>query len=477
MLKRVGHESRLRPGFRKLSIIVTLFAALGVIALWAQKPAPPPSRVEDVRETIQGVEVVDPYRWLEDQQSPETRAWIEAQNKYTRSFLDSWPGRAALRQRLTELMRIDTVSIPTQKNGRYFFKKRLATQDQGVLYVRKGLAGNDEVLVDPNPMSADKNISASIEEVSQDGRVLCFALRQGGEDEVTIRFLDVDSHGELPDRLPRGNYFGLSLKPDRSGCYYARQEKDGPRVYYHVMGSDPAKDLEIFGKGYGPDKIIVAGLSEDGRYLIFHVLYGSVGEKTEVYFQDLAGKAGILPIVNDLPARFFGDVGGDRLFLWTNWKAPKGRILAVDLRNPARDKWRELVPESEAVIEMMGAVGRELVVQYVQSAASRLKIFAADGHRPRKVELGAIGSVSGISGRWTSKEVFYGFTSFHMPPTIYRFEVDSGRQEVWARQQVPIPSERFQVQQVWYESKDKTRVPMFLMHEKGISSMARAPPC
>jgi prolyl oligopeptidase len=451
--------------------LLYLLAALLILPGWAHETkaqSKPTTRAGDVKETIHGVEVADPYRWLEDQQSPETRAWIDAQNKYTRSLLDSWPGRDVLTRRLTQLIKIDTIGVPTERNGRYFFKKRLADQDQGVLCLRKRTDGPDEVLVDPNVLSPDHSISASLADVSQDGTVVAYELRQGGEDEASIHFLAADTRAELPDRFPKARYESISLTPDKRACYYSRHQTDGPRVYYHVMGTDPARDREVFGKGYGPDKIIEVNVSEDGHYLILTVSYGAAADRSEIYFQDLAEKGPLTPLVNDLAARFLGQAGGDQVFLHTNWKAPKSRILAVDLKNPARERWREIVPERDAVIDSFSLAGGKVFVNYTRNASTEVQVFNPTGEHVRDLALPSIGSVSEVSGRWTNKEAFYGFTSFTVPLTIYRYDAETGNQSVWARLKVRIDSQKFEVKQVWYESKEKTLVPMFLVHLKGI---------
>ncbi len=429
---------------------------------------PPKTRRDNVKEVLHGVTIVDPYRWLEDQQSPETRAWIDAENKCTRKLLGGWSGREALKHRLAELMKVDTVEVPWERNHRYFFKKRMASQDQGVLFMRRGLEGRDEVLVDPNSLSPDHTISVNFEEVSEDGRLIAYGIRQGGADEVAIHWLDADTRSELPDRLPKGLYFGVAMKSDKSGFYYTHRDTEGPRLYFHTMGTPTAEDKRVFGEGYGPDKIIYPMLSEDGRYLVVHVLYGSAADKTEVYVQDLKGNEPLCPVVNDVDARFIAEIGGDTLFLHTNWKAPKGRILAVDLRNPSREHWREVVPEGSAVIDSFSAAAQRLFVNYTENASSHVKVFDASGHYLQDLELPALGSVFSFAGRWANKEVFFGFTSFATPLTIFRREPATGKQEAWARERVPIRSDKFEVRQVWYESKDKTRVPMFLVHRKGL---------
>ena len=272
---------------------------------------------------------------------------------------------------------------------------------------------------------------------------------------------------ELPDQLPKRLYFTFSIKPDKSGLYYSWAEADGPRVSYHAMGSDPAKDREVFGQGYGPDKIIGCDLSEDGRYLTIHVFYGAAADRTEIYYQDLEKQGPMLPLVNDIPARFLGEVGGSQIFLQTNWKAPKGRVLEADLGHSERENWREIVPESDAAIESFSLAGGRLVVDYTRNASSQVKVFDANGVHVRDVELPTMGSVSDFSARWMSKEAFYGFTSFPIPQRIYRYDTDTGNQSVWAETHVPIHGERLEVKQVWYGSKDKTRIPMFLMYRKG----------
>ncbi len=450
-------------------VMLVLIAGLSALGLWAQSSAPklpPATRVQAVREMIHGVEIVDPYRWLEDRKSPETEAWIEAQSEYTHSLLNSLPGRQALRQRLTDLLAIDSWSLPIERNETYFFLKRKAAQELPILYTRRGLHGEDEVLVDPHPLSRDHSISVSLANVSEDGALLAYGLRHGGEDEIALHLMDVRTRKDLPDTFPKARYFGISLKPDKSGLFYSRQNPEGSRVYYHALGSDRASDVEVFGNGFGPDKIIVSSVSEGGHYLVVHVFHGSAAEKTEVYFQDLERGGGIVPIVNDLPARFIGEVGGDRLFLHTDWEAPNGRLLAVDLRHPDRSLWKELVPETDAVIDGFSLAGGKLFVNTLKNVQSSLKVFDPDGRLVRELPLPSTGSVSGVEGRWSGRHAFYAFTSFAKPRTIHHCEVSEGSQEVWANPKPSAHGEDFEIRQVWVTSSDGTKFPMFLMHSR-----------
>lgn len=426
---------------------------------------PPETRTDNVTEVIHGVEVVDPYRWLEDQESQETRAWIDSQNEYAHSFIDPLPGREQLKQRITELVKIDYISMPIECNGRYFLSKRSADQDQSVICMREGVDGRDEVLIDPHPMSPDHTISVSMLDVSNDGTLMAYGIREGGEDEVVVKLFDVDRRADLKDELPKGRYFVVSILPDKSGVYYSLHTAEGPRVYYHGIGAE--KDIEVFGEGYGQDKIISAYVSEDGHYLCILVMHGSAGEKTEVYLQDLIKKGPITPIVNDIDAAFYPFVVGDKLFMMTNWKAPNYRILVIDLNKP--DDWLEIIPErSDAVVQDFSLAGGRLFVNYLENVASHVKIFEPDGKFIRDLSLPTLGTVYGPYGRWESDEAFFIFTSFHVPTTIYRYEVTEGKQEVWARIEVPINTDMFEVEQVWYRSKDGTEVPMFLVHSREI---------
>jgi len=456
----------------------TLFAVMGLFACGVLAGSKPPAtRTVDVVDTLHGVPVPDPYRWLEDQESPETRAWIDAQNAHTRSFLEPLPIRAELGKRLTELVKIDRIGIPFERGGRYFLKKRSADQDLWVLYMREGLGGADRVLVDPDTMSADRMKSVDFLDVSSDGKLLAYAIREGGEDEVAARFLDIDSGKHLDEKLPKIMLFGLSIAPDKKGFYYSKHAHEtGSRVYYHAMGTDPASDAMIFGDGYGPDQGIGCGISDDERFLVISVFYGSAGEKTEVWYKDLAAGGPVAPLVKDIDARFDAQFAGGAVFMNTNLEAPNGRILAVDLANPSRDRWKTVVPErTDAVIEGFTIAGGKLFVNYMENVSSRVRVFEPDGAYLREISFPTLGSVGGVSGRWTSDEAFFVFTSFHVPTTIYRYDAATGAQAVWARLDVPVDTDAIEVEQVWYASKDGTKIPMFLVHRTGLERSGRNP--
>jgi prolyl oligopeptidase len=454
---------------------IALLTATLSLALLGLQPAttggdlqPPKTRVEAVKDSFGSVEISDPYRWLEDQKAPETRAWIDEQNRYSESFLHALPGRDAIKQRVAELLKVDTIGTPTERGGLYFFTKRLANQDLSILYVRKGARGKDEVLLDPHPLSADHTTSITLLDVVEDGSLIAYGVRVGGEDEVTVKFLDVATRKELPDVLPRARYQGVAVKNDRSGVFFSRQEKEGPRVFFHTMGSDLSKDEKLFGDGYGPEKGLGVGLSDDNRYLLLAVSHGSAATKTEIYVRDLASKGPIVPIVNDVEARFSADIAGDTMYLETNWQAGNGRVLAVDLKDPARDKWKEVVPAGKSAIQGVSTVGGRLFVRYLENVLPRIRIFDPQGKPQGEITFPSVGSTSLLRGEWGKNEGFFTFTSFVTPPTIYRYDVAKGTREIWAKENVPVASDRFEVKQVKYASKDGTLVPMFLVHRKDI---------
>jgi len=430
--------------------------------------SPPDTRKEDIIETIHGVEVTDPFRWLENGDSTETREWIKAQNEYTDAIIKSPPFREKLKSRITRLLRIDRVGSPVACRGRYFFHKRKAQQELSVICMRKGFKGKDQVLIDPHPLSPDHSVKVSLWGVSEDGTMLAYAVRRGGRDEVTVKFFDVEERNDLAEYLPESRYTGFSIRPDKTGCYYVRHESEGPRVYYHKIGTDTGDDKMIFGCGYGPDKIMWTQLSEDGRYLLVTVFHGSAGTKSEIYLQDTSYNAGFRPVVKDVNARFTASISDKHLFIRTNHNAPNEQVFRTDLENLSRENRRKIIPESDSVIESLSLAGGKLFANYTKNVTSHVKVYDINGRFLRDIKLPGHCSAWGPRGRWDSTEAFFGFSSFHIPPTTYRYDTKTGQKQLWWQADVPIDSSKFEVKQIWYESRDSTRVPMFIVHNKDI---------
>ncbi len=455
--------TRVRPVHACLALLLALALSSSSVAL-----TPPPTPRHEVEEVIHGVKIVDPYRWLEDRNSPETEAWIQAQNNYRLEVLGKVKGRARIRQLVSQLARHDTYSMPLHRDDRYFFARRKADQELSTMCMRKGLQGEDIVLIDPHPLSPDHTTSVHLLDVADDGSLLVYGIREGGEDEIAMKIFDVERRHDLGDSFPKARYSSINITPDAGGFYYSIYSDEGERVKYHRIGTSAEGDKLVFGEGFGPGIGIDVDLSDDGRFLLFTVYHGSAARKTEVYFIDLEKGGGIRTVVNDIDASFVGEVGGTCLYLKTDWNSPNGRIIVVDLENPVRSAWREVVPETEEVIEDFALADGYLLVRTLDNVVPSIKVFKPDGELVRRIEVPAPGYVSLPRGRWTDKEAFFTYSSFHIPTVIYRYDLKDFTKSVWAKVDAPIKSEDFELKQVWYTSKDGTRVSMFVAHKRGL---------
>ena len=434
-------------------------------AIHAQSPVPA-TRRDNVKETIHGVEIVDPFRWLEDQDSPETRAWIDAQNKHTDAYLGGPETRAKIAKRLEELMRVDRIGAPIARNGKYFYTRQKPSDEQAILYVKEGLGGQERVLFDPLQLSKDHTTSASYMDVIRDGSLAAIGVRRGGEDEVETRIIDAKTLKELPDGLSRAFREQVSFKPDATGYYYSQLiPLVGRRVYYHAMGTDHAKDIEVFGKEYGAEIGVGGSVSRNGRYLWLYVQRG--WSQNDIFYKDLLADSPIRPIVKGIDATFTGLLAGDKLVIQTNWKAPKSRIMLADMADPSPEKWGEIVAEGAESIDGFSLAGGKVFVSYLHDVSTKVKAFDLDGKPVGEIKLPGIGTSGAPTGEWEENEAFYNFTSFTVPNSIYRYEVSTGKSSLWSQPKVPFKAGQFETKQVWYSSKDGTRVPMFLVQKKG----------
>ena len=430
---------------------------------------PPPTEVREVVDTLHGVDVPDPYRWLEDQEAPETRAWIDAQNAYTDTVLGALPGREELRAQTASVLQRDVVGLPNERGGRYFYSKRGADQDLSVIYVRDGLDGEDRVLIDPHPMSPDHSTSVALWDISDDGTRVAYAVREGGVDEVSIRVRDVDTGEDLADVLPAARYGVVTLAADGSGLYYERYGDVTPRVMFHAFGTPMADDVQLFGEGYERHQIPVTVISDDGRWMAVHVIEGSSGP-TEIHLKDLERDTPFVTAIADGVSESWADFAGGELVIVTNLDAPNKRVVLADPADPAFERWREVVPErDDVVVERVAALGGKLAVSYLQDVQPRVAIHELDGTHVRDIAFDTLGSVGGGAGRWTSDEAFFTFQTFHVPSTIYRYDVATGEQSVWAAPELPVDAAAYEVSQRWFTSKDGTDVPMFVVHRPDVA--------
>ena len=427
-------------------------------------PPPPPTMAQDSVDVLHGVEVSDPYRWLEDQEAPDTRDWIDAQNAYTDSILQNLAGREKLRATAARVLKRDVTGLPKERGGRYFFEKRRADQDLGVLFVRAGLDGDDEILIDPHPMSPDHTVSVDYSDISADGSLVAYAVRKGGVDEVSIRLMDVDTREHRPDVLPEARYGAIWIRPDNRGMFYERFGDVTPRVMYHEFGRDPDDDVMLFGQGYQRHHIPVTVMSPDGRWLLVHIIEGSSGP-TEVHVKDLANDGPFTTATADGISENWAEFAGDRIVITTNLDAPNRRVVVVDPSNPAVEQWQEIIPEREdVVLQTARPRGGRLAVSYLRDVQPGMAIHELSGEHVHDIAFDTLGSIGGGAGRWDSDEMFLTFQTFHIPTTIYRYDLASGQQDVWAAAATPVPPPAHEVEQVWFSSTDGTRVPMFVVH-------------
>ena len=438
-------------------------------------PNPPPTATQDIVDVVHGVSVPDPYRWLEDQDAPETRAWIDAQNAYTDTLLTQLPGRDKLRQAVTRVLERDVIGTPTERGGRYFFSKRRADQELSVVYVREGVDGQDRVLIDPHDLSEDHTTSVSLRGISRDGELVVYAVREGGVDEVSIHVLDVTTGDERSDVLPPARYGEVALTPDARGFYYERYGDVTPRVMYHEFGTELSSDRQLFGDGYERHHIPVTLLSDDGRWLVVHIIEGSSGP-TEIHVKDLEHDGPFVTAIADGVSESWAEFAGDQLAITTNLDAPNKRVVLVDPATPAVEHWRDAIPERpDVVIQGARGLGGKLVVSYLQDVQPRVAVYELSGQHLLDIRFDTVGTVGGGSGRWESNEAFFTFQTFHVPSTIYRYDLETGDQDVWARTDVPVDANEYEVYQVWYDSKDGTSIPMFVVHAKGLVRDGKRP--
>jgi prolyl oligopeptidase len=437
---------------------------------YPQTPATGPT------ETIYGEAIADPYRWLEDGDAPATRDWTERQNALTESYLAAIPARQKIGRRLGELLSIGVLGAPAPVRGRYFYIRREGSQNQPVLYWRQGIDGEDRIAVDPNSLSETGTTALDWYYPSEDGRLLAYGLSENGNEESVLHVLELDTGGLLPDRIPRMRAAALAWLPDGSAFYYTRypaeQEVPGGEqhyhraIYYHRLGTDPANDPLIYQpaqKEYWPG----VDLSPDGRWLLIEV--ARTFDQTDLYVQDLAGEGPLVPVVEGISASFEGQIAHGRLFIRTNLDAPTYRLYAVDPAQPERNAWREIVPPREnAVLEGFTVTRQRLALTYLERASSRLMLTDLEGRRREQVPLPALGSLFGVGAEWDGDELFYGFSSYTVPPSVYRIDLITGSSTLWKRVEADFDATRFEVRQISYRSKDSTPISMFLVHRTGI---------
>lgn len=428
---------------------------------------PPVAKTDNVPEVFHGETIVDPYRWLEDQKAPATREWLSEQAQYLTSSASSWPQTPELKARLAELLKVDSVGMPVVRGGRAFFSKRTASADVPSIWYRPVANAPDELLIDPQKLSSDGKTTVNLMDVTHDGNLLICGVRTGGEDEVTPRLFNVAAKSFAETEFPKGRYSSLSFSRDGQKVYLSRHDqKIGPRAYVRDLAT--GKETLLFGEKFGPEKILGVRLSEDDQWLIYHVYLGA-SSQNNVYIQSLAKpNEPILPFAVGLEAEFEVDAIDHRAIVRTTWKAPRGQLLLADLRQPVLDQCPVIVPQSEASLEGISLVGGKLFIRWLRNVVSELKAYDLTGKELFSIDPPTLGTISGASGAWDQSELYYSFSSYIVPGTIFKFDIPTQKTTVWHQSEIPFDSEKFTVRQVWFPSKDGTRIPMFIAHRKGL---------
>ena len=446
-------------------------------------PRPPATKQQPVTDEYFGQRIVDPYRWLEDGSSPETQQWVSGQLAYTRSILDKLPGREKLRDHIEQLLEMGNLG-ETEVGGEYYFHtRRDGKQNQPVLYVRKGVDGKDEALVDANQLSKDGTIALDWWQVSHDGKYVAHGTSESGSEMSTLHVTETATHKLLPDVIERTRAASIAWKPDDSGFYYTRYPKKGDvaegqemynrHVFYHALGSEAAKDPLIFGEGRDPQDWPNIVLSNDGRWLSIMVAQGWT--KTEVYLKDLQANAAAMPVATGKNFLYFAHPYNGDLYILTNEDGPRYHVFKTPMTTPAREHWREIIPQSDAVLTSVDIIGGQVFARYEKNAHSMLKRFTTDGKPLGEIGLPTLGTIPDLGGEYDSTSAFYLFTSFTVPTTIYRFDIQSAKSTLWDSVQTGFDASKYETKQVWYASKDGTRVPMFLVMRKGLKLTGHNP--
>jgi len=441
--------------------------------------APPATRIENVVDTIHGVEVHDPYRWLEHGESPEVKAWTDEQNRHMRERLDAVPGRPWLEERLWKWQETGWLGAPfvrgKGKSSLHFYTRRVNKQNQPMLYVREGRMGKDRVLLDVNQLAADGTAALDWWYPSEDGALLAYGVSTGGDENSTLRVREVATGRDREDTIPQASACSLAWLPTGDGFYYTRYPAPGTvpageehyhrHVYFHRLGTDPATDAKIFGDGLGFSSWPNVQLSPDGRWLAVEVSEG--WSKSELFLIDTHEPGPPMPVVVGRNARFnLVDVLDDRLYIVSNENAPRYQLWQVNPREPGREHWKLLIPEGEDTLESVAAAGGKLVALYLKDASSRVRIFSGRGQLLREIVLPGLGTVSALRARHAQRDVYLSFTSFLTPTKVLRHDVRADKTTVWQELTAPVDTKQFTVEQVRYPSKDGTSVPMFLVHKK-----------
>ena len=445
----------------------------------------PPTAKSDQVDDYHGTRIADPYRWLEDVDSPQTAAWVEAQNALTFSYLAGIPERPAIKDRLTKLWDYPKYGVPFREGDRTFWFENSGLQNQSVLYVRDNRKAKPRILLDPNTLSSDGTVALSGVEVSDNGRLLAYAVSASGSDWQEFRVRDIETAEDLSDTLKWIKFSGMSWTKDNKGFFYSRYDEPVgdaltgvnkfQKLYYHRIGEPQSKDVLVYERPDEPDWGFDGRVTDDGQYLIISVWQGTE-QKNRVYFIDLARpksptiNAPVVKLLDEFDASYtFIDNRGSYFYFQTNKDAPRERVVAIDNHAGRRAAWRTIIAEAKDPLISVSRIGDRFVASYLTDARSSIRLYGLSGQVVGEVELPGLGTVSGIAGDRDDNDFHYAFTSYLYPTSVFRYELKNGRNELWRAPELDFDVSKYETKQVFYTSKDGTRVPMFITHRKGMA--------
>jgi prolyl oligopeptidase len=466
-------------------VAVAFLAGSAIDSVHAGKYTYPQAKKVDVTDDYHGKTVADPYRWLEDPDADDTIAWVTKQNALTHKYIESYAGRDKIVDWFTNIWNYPRYSLPYKHGDRYFFTKNDGLQNQSVVYMQKSLDGEPTVVIDPNKLSEDGTVALNTREYSKDGKLFAYGLSSSGSDWQEIHVRDIDSGDDYDEVLKWCKFSSIAWKHDNSGFYYNRFPAEGDvaeedknnysRVYWHKLGTPQSDDVLEYEDpankeyGFGPT------ITDDGKYLIVWAYHGT-DDRNGVFYRENKSDGEFTRLLDLHEARYsFVDNVGSTWYFNTTLDAPRGRIIAIDVNKPDRKNWKEIIPQSEDVIDFVTMVNDQLVVGYMHDAHNQLKLFDKKGKFVKELELPTIGSVWGLSGKREDKEMFFGFTSYTYPTTAFRYDFKKDELSVFREPEIDFDASGYVTEQYFYTSKDGTRVPMFLTFKKGLKKDGQNP--
>ncbi len=443
----------------------------------AQNLQYPSTKKIDHIDNYHGTQIADPYRWLEDNNSEETGQWVEAENKLTESYLSSIPFREKLKNRLTELWNYERYSAPSKIGDNYIFYKNDGLQEQSVVYIQKGLDGTPDVFINPNTFSTDGSISLAGLSFSKDYKYATYLISKGGSDWREIYVMDAETKKLTEDKILWAKFTGASWYKD--GFYYSRYDEpkageelkgknEFQKLYYHKLGTQQSEDKLIIEDKANPKRGFGAGVTDDERFLIINVWEGSSSNNGLMY-KDLTKESNVKWLFDKFDAEYsLIDNVGNMFLMMTNLDAPKNKIILIDPENPSKENWQVIIPESQHVIQGASYMNGKLIVTYLQDVANHVYAYDLNGKLLYEVELSGLGTVGGFGGKKEDNETFFTFTSFTYPPTIYKYNVEENKSELFRKADVKFNMDGYETKQIFYNSKDGTKIPLFIVHKKGL---------